>query len=105
MIFDKLLNSKKESESIIKIISDKDLFGRKIYFNELFYHSYDGYMDKNSEPIYTKRQIEYILVHDDNVENILYSIDGKIINTRIVDRQVVSIVYLKLQGYVREFEN
>lgn len=105
-IFDELY-TKPESEAIIKIVSDHGLFERKIYFDDLFYHSYDGEVDKKGEPIYNKRQIEYVLVYESfkgNTDNILYSIDGKVRNTNTVNRQVISIVYLKLQDYVREFE-
>lgn len=101
------LYTKPESEAIIKIVSEQGLFGKKIYFDNLFYHSYDGELDKSGEPIYNKREIEYVLVYESfkgNTDNILYSVDGKILNTNNVNRQVISIVYLKLQDYVREFE-
>ncbi len=105
-VFDKLY-TKPESESIIKMVSEQGLFGKKIYFDDLFFHSYDGEVDKKGEPIYNKRQIEYVLVYESfegNTDNILYSIDGKVRYTHTVNRQVITIVYLKLQDYVRDFE-
>lgn len=106
MMFDKLY-TKPESDAIIKMVSEQGLFERKIYFDDLFYHSYDGDVDKEGEPIYNKRQIEYVLVYESfegDTSKILYSVDGLVRNTNTVNRQVISIVYLKLQDYVREFE-
>lgn len=105
-IFD-ILNTKPESEAIIKMVSEQGSYGKKIYFDDLFYHSYDGEVDKKGEPIYNKRQIEYVLVYESfegDTGNVLYSVDGVIRNTNTVNRQVITIVYLKLQDYVREFE-
>lgn len=107
-IFDKLINGKKESEAIIKMVSDYNLFERKIYFDDnFFYYAYEGTVDKNGENEYIKRNIEYVIVHESysgNTDNIFYSIDGIEKGTRSVDRQVISMVYLKLQDYIKEFE-
>jgi hypothetical protein len=104
-IFDKLVNGKKESEAIIKMVEEQDLFGRKIYFDDFFYYA-DGGIDKKGENVYIKKEIEYVIVNNSwDTDNIIYSIDGLQKNTRVVDRQVISMVYLKLQDYIREFES
>ena len=102
------LMGKEESMAIIKMVGEQGLFEKKIHFdNNFFYHAYEGGVDKNGENVYIKRNIEYVIVHESysrNTDNIFYSIDGVEKGTRSVDRQVISMVYLKLQDYVREFE-
>lgn len=108
-IFDRLINGKEESEVIIKMVKEQGLFERKIYFDEnFFYYAYEGGVDKNGENEYIKRNIEYVIVHESysgNTDNIFYSIDGVEKGTRSVDRQVISMVYLKLQDYIKDFES
>jgi len=97
-----------ESEAIINIVEEQDLYDKRIYFDEdFFYYAYEGTVDKNGENEYIKRNIEYVIVSDSYIgdtDNIVYCIDGVEKNTRVVDRQVITMVYLKLQDYVREFE-
>ena len=106
-IFDKLINGRQESEAIIKMVKEQDLFGKRIYFDDdFFYYAYEGTVDKNGEKEYIKRNIEYVTVGNEwDTDNIVYSIDGVQKNTRVVDRQVISMVYLKLQDYIKEFES
>ena len=106
-IFDKYILGREESEAIIKMVKEQDMVGRKIYFDNLFYYGFDGKVDKNGENVYPKKDIEWVLVqksYHGDTDCIVYSIDGHQLNNRIVDRQVISMVYLKLQDYVREFE-
>ena len=105
-IFDKL-NTRPESLAIIEMVKEQDMVGRKIYFDNLFYYGYNGEVDKNGENVYPKKDIEWVLVqpsYQGDTDCIVYGVDGEQLNTRIVDRQVISMVYLKLQEYVREFE-
>lgn len=107
-VLDNLINGKKESEAIINMVSEQGLFGKRIYFDEnFFYYAYENERHRNGEIKYVKRNIEYVIVHKSHVgdtDNISYSIDGVEKSTRSIDRQVISMVYLKLQDYVREFE-
>jgi len=103
-IFDKFIFGKAESEAIIKMVSEQGLIGRKIYFNNLKYSTYSG-LDKNGENIYIEKEIEYVIVNNTwDTDGIIYSVDGFEGNKRDVDLQVVTMVYYKLQDYVREFE-
>ena len=106
MGIDKLM-ARPESLAIIKMVEEQGLFERKIYFNDFFYYT-DGGIDKKGENVYIKKDIEYVIVHESyhgNTDNIFYSIDGTEEGTRSVDRQVISMVYLKLQEYIKEFES
>jgi hypothetical protein len=102
------LMGREESMAIIKMVGEQGMFEKKIHFDEnFFYHSFDGDIDKNGENVYIKRNIEYVIVHESyhgNTDNIFYSIDGVEKGTKSVNRQVITMVYLKLQDYVREFE-
>lgn len=107
-IFD-ALTGRKESIAIIDLVKSQNMVGRKIYFdNNFFYHGYDGEIDKYGENVYVKKYIEWVLVqpsYEGDSDCIVYSIDGHQVNTRLVDRQVITMVYLKLQEYVKEFED
>jgi hypothetical protein len=106
-ILDKLM-TRPESLAIIKMVEEQGLYESKIYFDDnFFYHTYEGGVDKDGENVYIKKNIEYVIVHESysgNTDNIFYSVDGIELNTRSVDRQVISMVYLKLQDYIKEFE-
>jgi hypothetical protein len=105
--FNNYLTGMEESKAIIKMVKDINMVGDKIYLDDLFYYGFDGEVDKNGENVYPKKNIDWVLVqksYEGDTECIVYSIDGHQLNNRIVDRQVISIVYLKLQDYIKEFE-
>lgn len=96
-VIDRLIMNK-ETQLIIDIISEYDLVGKKVYFEDLSYftHEKDEYVNKG---------IEWVLVENTfSMDSVYYGIDGESVSNRVVDIQVISLVYLKLQKYVREFE-
>ncbi len=107
-IFD-ALTGRKESLAIIDLVKEQGMVGRKIYFDDnFFYHGYDGEIDKYGENVYNKKYIEWVLIEKSyygDSDCIIYSIDGKEFTSRKVDRQVITMVYLKIQDYVKEFKD
>jgi len=102
-VFDKYLLGRQESESIIEMVTECDMVGRRIYFSNLFYHT--DTIDSKGDVIYIKKEILYLLIPHQlcNYYDIIYSIDG--VETKNCDRQVISIIYLKLQDYVEKYNS
>jgi len=107
-IFD-ALTGRKESLAIIDLVKEVGMVDKKIYFdNNFFYHGYDGEIDKYGENVYNKKDIEWVLVknsYEGDTDCIIYSVEGEEVVNRKVDRQVITMVYLKLQEYVKEFKD
>ena len=98
-----VISTASERQVIHRILEEYGFIDKKLYPDDVFFFI-EGRPSIDVED-YIKQEIEYVYIKSPNYsyDSVMVSIEGKEMELRYAPMQAVALLYGKIQGYEREF--